>query len=231
MTGLYAIKPWFVTRLRRIEDALVARRVRPDAITAAALGVSILAGAAIALGGLLEQPLLWLAVPPLVLVRLALNALDGAVARRTGRARPFGAALNELGDRACDAALLGATAIVTDPVLALGAVAASQAVSITGVTAQALTGARDTSGPMGKADRAAVVAAGATAGALLASSKPLEIALWVVVGGAAVTVVARALRLRRALAQPSLAMLLEPGEVDVPDDAQPEEEMLYAVGR
>jgi len=229
--GLYAIKPWFVARLGRVEDALVRRRVRPNVITATAIIVSIAAGAAIALGGMLEQPLWWLAVPPLVLARLALNALDGSVARRTGRARPFGAALNELGDRACDAALLGATATVAGPALALGAVAASQVVSITGVTAQAITGRRDTSGPMGKADRAAVVAAGAVGGALLGSTRPFVIALWVVIGGALITAALRMLRLRRALARPQVASLLAQGEVAIPDVPVVEEEMLYAIGR
>lgn len=42
-------------------------------LIAAAVIVSVAAGLAIALGGLLRRPMLWLAVPPLVLVRLALR--------------------------------------------------------------------------------------------------------------------------------------------------------------
>ncbi|MEX2556908.1 MAG: hypothetical protein WEB06_14935 [Actinomycetota bacterium] len=138
--SLYDIKPWFLRRLRRFEDALVARRVSPDTLTFAAVGVSVAAGGFIAAGGLLDRPLLWLMVAPLVLVRLALNALDGSVARRTRSARPFGAALNEIGDRMSDAATVGATAFVAKPALALGALASCYLASSTGVLSMALIG-------------------------------------------------------------------------------------------
>jgi len=228
MNGLYVIKPWFVRRLRRLEDVLVARRVSPDSLTVVAVVVSVLAGAAIAAGGLLDMPSLWLVVPPLVLARLALNALDGSVARRTHRARPFGAALNELGDRASDAALLGSAAFVTEPSLALGAVAASGVASISGVTAQAITGRRDCGGPLGKADRAVVFAAGALVGALLGSTVPLVVGLIAIIVGALATVVARTLRLRAALRAPAFPA---PQLIDIPDEDPIEEESCYAIGR
>jgi len=38
---------------------------------------SLAAGIVITAGGLARQPLLWLAVPPLVLVRLAMSVLHG----------------------------------------------------------------------------------------------------------------------------------------------------------
>ena len=106
-SGLYAVKPRFVRRLAPVEDALVARRVPADVLTAAGLGASVLAGVAIAAGAVLDEPALWLAVAPLGALRLALNALDGSVARRTGTARPFGLVLNEMADRVGDAVALG----------------------------------------------------------------------------------------------------------------------------
>lgn len=197
--SLYAIKPAFIRRLRRVEDALVARGVSADALTLAAVVVSLAAGGAIAAGGLADRPAIWLAVPPLVLVRLALNALDGSVARRTGTARPFGAALNEAGDRASDAATIGSAGFVAGPALALAAVAAALAASLCGVLALALTGRRDNGGPMGKADRAALLALGATVGALGGSALPFTIVLWIVIAGSLATAVARLARIRRAV--------------------------------
>lgn len=228
---LYSIKPWFVRRLRRLEDLLVVRRVSPDALTGAAVVVSIAAGIAVALGGAMHRPSIWLAVPPLVLVRLALNALDGSIARRTRRARPFGAALNEIGDRVGDAAMIGATGFAVRPALAAGAVASSFLASSTGVLALALTGRRDSGGPMGKADRAAIFALGAAIGALAGSALPFTIVLWTILAGGLATAFARVCRVRRELNR--RARTRRPAEtyVDVPPPAEIEEEMLHAVGR
>ena len=230
--SLYDIKPWFVRRLRGFEDLLVARRVSPDTLTYTAVGVSVAAGGFIAAGGLLDRPLLWLAVAPLVLARLALNALDGSVARRTRSTRPFGAALNEIGDCVSDAATVGATAFVAGPALALGTLASCYLASSMGVLSLALTGRRDSGGPAGKADRAALLALGATAGALAGTTVPFTLVLVVIVLGAAATAVARLLRIRRALRArgPKLELLVE-HTYEVPCDPIPDEEMLHAVGR
>ena len=230
--SLYSIKPWFVRRLRRVEDAFVARRVSPDALTVAAVAVSFATGFAIAAGGLLGLPLLWLAVPPLVLVRLALNALDGSVARRTRRARPFGVALNEIGDRVGDAATIGATGFVVSPALASSAVASSFLASITAVLAFALTGSRDSGGPVGKADRAALLALGAASGALIGSALPFTIVVWTILAGGLVTAFLRLVRTHRALRRRALGPeLLAENIVLVPHPPQVEEEMFHALGR
>lgn len=197
MRSLYSIKPWFVRKLRRVEDALVARRVSADAITYAGLAAALAAGAAIAVGGLLGVTLVWLAVPPLVLIRLACNALDGAVARRTGTTRPFGAALNEMCDRAADAAVIAPTAFVVRPGLALGATAAAFAASCTGVLAQAVTGRREMCGPMGKADRMAAI--GIAAVAALFWGRAWVVADIAIVLGGILTVAARIDRIKARL--------------------------------
>lgn len=199
MKGLYEIKPGFVRRLRRIEDALVARNVSPDTLTLAAIGVSALAGFAIAAGGYFRRPLLWLAVPPLVLIRLALNALDGSVARRTGRARPYGIVLNEISDRTSDALTIGATAFVVAPVLAGAAVASAFLASSTGVLALATTGKRDSSGPMGKADRVVAIAIACALCGLDGTRFFLEIAVLLVAVGSLATAADRVLRMKGEL--------------------------------
>ncbi|MDQ3645578.1 MAG: CDP-alcohol phosphatidyltransferase family protein [Actinomycetota bacterium] len=198
--GTYALKPWFVGRLRSLEDALVRRRVPPDHVTIAAVVVSVLAGAALAFGAGLHQPLIWLAVPPLVVMRLALNALDGSIARRTGTARPFGLVVNEVSDRVCDAATIGALAWVTPPSLAIGAVASAFFVSTIGLLGSSLGGTRLTLGPMGKSDRALVIAVAAAAAAITESPRAFEVASLVIIAGCAVTAVRRVRFLRREVA-------------------------------
>ena len=194
--GLYALKPWFVIRLRRAEDLLSARRVAPDAVTAAGMIAGVLAGAAIALGGILNQPIVWLAVPFLAVLRLACNALDGSVARRTGTARPAGVVVNEVADRIADAALIGGAAFVVDPGLAFGAVAVAFLTSVTGVLALAVVGERATSGPMGKADRTMVVAVAAVA-APVAGPVAFTVAAWTIVAGGIITCARRTLATAR----------------------------------
>ncbi|MCA1833659.1 MAG: phosphatidate cytidylyltransferase [Actinomycetota bacterium] len=224
--GLYGVKPWFIRRLRIVENALVRRRVSPDTLTLGAVGVSVVAGLVIAAGGLLHMPLLWLAVPPLVVVRLGLNALDGSVARRTRTSRPFGVVLNEVGDRVGDAATIGATSFVAGPRLALGALGCALFASSTGVLALAITGRRDSRGPMGKADRAAAIALGAVFGALFGSAVPFGVVLWVIAMGSLVTAFLRVRALRGRPDPVSAAAFIE-----IPRDCEVEEEMLDVLSR
>ena len=63
-------------------------------------------GAALALQP--GRPLWLLLLPPLLLLRLALNALDGMLTREFHQATPSGAVLNELGDVLADAGPLPA---------------------------------------------------------------------------------------------------------------------------
>lgn len=199
MNGVYGLKPLFVRRLRRIEDLLVAKRISPDAITIAAVGVSVAVAVVIALGGILDRPLLWICVPPLVLARLALNALDGAVARKTNRTGPFGAVLNETCDRVSDGVILGALGFVISAAVAMAACASAFLVSHAGLLAQMSTGARATTGPMGKADRLAVLSVAALVAAGSSSTAPWEFAAWIVIVGGLVTAAVRVVSIGRRL--------------------------------
>jgi CDP-diacylglycerol--glycerol-3-phosphate 3-phosphatidyltransferase len=196
-TGLYAVKPWFVSRLRRVEDVLVARRIRPDALTYAAIVASIGAAGAIVAGALLEAPVLWILVAPLGLIRLALNALDGAVARRTSSASPFGAALNEVCDRLSDAALIVSTLAVAPPELVLAAMTLTLLASVAGMSGVGASGKRSYAGPMGKADRVAVMSLGGVIAALTASAIAFQVALLVMCAGCSATFVLRMKEVRR----------------------------------
>jgi CDP-diacylglycerol--glycerol-3-phosphate 3-phosphatidyltransferase len=92
---------------------------------------------------------------------MALNALDGMMAREGGKESKLGLALNEVGDILADGAIYlpFALALGVHPLLAGGFVllaAASEAAGLAGVA----TGAgRRYDGPFGKSDRAAAIGA------------------------------------------------------------------------
>src|SRR5690606_12931276 len=96
--------------------------------------------------------------PVVLLVRLALNALDGLMAREHGQASRLGAWLNEAGDMAADLALYLPFALVpgVEAGIAVAAAAGAVATELAGLAAQEAGGARRYDGPMGKSDRALV---------------------------------------------------------------------------
>ena len=197
MSGLYGIKPWFVRRLGGIEDRLVAGGVSADTLSYAAVAVSALAGCTLA-AGFMSHPAWWLAVAPLALVRLALNALDGSVARRTGTARPFGKVVNEISDRLSDVFFIAPLALFVPFVFVLAALVVTSITSTCGLLGDVVGRARLTQGPMGKADRSAILALAAlVAGATNVPVGPFAVALTVVTVGGMATVFSRVRSLRR----------------------------------
>ncbi len=191
--GIYRLKPWFVARLDGLRVRLQRAGVSADAVTIAGVAAGIALGAALA-AGVLASPWWWLAVPPLALVRLAANALDGALARASGTARPAGAILNEVGDRVADLGMLAGLAPAVGAPLAASAVATAFATALVGVLAAALVGERATSGPMGKADRVTLLAVAAPV-AIAVGEAALVVAAWLVVVGGVATVARRTRRL------------------------------------
>jgi CDP-diacylglycerol---glycerol-3-phosphate 3-phosphatidyltransferase len=95
MSGLYALKPWFTSRLTPLVNVAVARRVSPDVFTVAGVVAAGAAAVAIALG-------CWPLAVLFLVLRLAGANLDGAVARAAGVSRPWGFVVNEIGDLASD---------------------------------------------------------------------------------------------------------------------------------
>jgi len=149
--GIYSIKPWFRQQLQPLIKLLW--NVHPDVLTWSALGLSIGAGAL--LFSSYERPGLAVAAVPLLMARLALNALDGLLAQQTGKARAAGEVLNEVSDRLADVAIfLGLTLSPhVDKVLGLLAIIAVLMVSFVGVLGKAVGVERVYAGVLGKADR------------------------------------------------------------------------------
>jgi len=198
-SGLYAVKPRFQQLLSGPADALVARGVHPDILTFAGLGCAVAGGAAIGAG--VEQPaLLWL-VPILAAGRLAFNALDGMVAVRAGRARPWGKVLNEFCDRLADLAFFAPLFLVPG-VNTLGVSAALVSVllvSYLGILSEAAGAQREYGGLLGKADRMLCLGAAtsfAAAGGDLILVRLLPAFL---IAGSLVTLVQRGRRIHAAL--------------------------------
>lgn len=106
----YRSKSGIVERLGGVVDRMAAAGVSPDAVTLAAVPVSIAGG--LALLASTSVPLLLLVVPVAAAARLVLNLVDGALARATGRSHPRGEVFNEVGDRLSDIALLAPVAFL-----------------------------------------------------------------------------------------------------------------------
>lgn len=192
--SIYGLKPRFSASLRGVQESLTRAGVTPDDLSVFSILVAVLACPVAALA--VHRPLLWLEFAALVFVRLALNALDGAMARAGGGGRPWGTALNEFCDRAADALFLGALApAVGGAALPLAAIVCTFFCSGIGLLYQAVGRPRSHLGPMGKADRMVVLAIAATVAAVSGAPEWLLAAVWIVIIGSAGTGLRRLRRL------------------------------------
>ncbi|MBI4859417.1 MAG: CDP-alcohol phosphatidyltransferase family protein [Candidatus Riflebacteria bacterium] len=152
---IYDLKPRFQDWLRPHMVRLHEAGATPNQLTLAALALSGATGVAIVASS--AVPALLLLVPVALFVRMALNALDGMMAREFDLSSPTGQLLNEVGDVVSDVVLylpfavhVGTWPVVTFVVLAL-------LTEFVGVVGQSICGERVYDGPMGKSDRAFAV--------------------------------------------------------------------------
>lgn len=154
MATIYDLKPQFQNLLRPIAAALAERGLRANDVTLGALALSAAQGAWLALDPTSRWPLLLL--PVTLFLRMAMNAIDGLMAKEHGQATPAGAVLNELSDVIADAALYLPFALipgVNAPLLVLVVVAGIIA-EMAGALGPMLGASRCYAGPFGKSDRA-----------------------------------------------------------------------------
>jgi len=154
MPSIYQIKPRFQALLRPLVRGLAATGVTANQVTLAAAVLSIASGAAIA--NWVDAPKVWFLLPVVLFVRMALNAIDGMLAREHGQKSPLGAFLNELCDVISDAALYLPFALVLgiDSLVVVVAVLLAALSEMAGVVAIQVGAERRYDGPMGKSDRA-----------------------------------------------------------------------------
>ena len=155
MPSIYDLKPKFQNLLRPLVNGLARIGVTANQLTIAALLLSLSVGQMIARthGGRML-----LVLPAALLVRMALNAMDGMLAREHNQKSALGAILNELGDVIADVGLYLPLAAVPefDPWLVIGVVILSVLTEMTGVIGVQIGASRRYDGPFGKSDRAFV---------------------------------------------------------------------------
>ena len=201
MPSVYDIKPRFQALLRPLVRGMARAGVRANQVTVAAMLVSVAVGLVIGLTGDARRAVWWL-LPAWLLLRMALNAIDGMLAREHDQASALGAILNELGDVVADAGLYLPLALTARfapwPLMlfVLGAVLTE----MTGVIGVQIGASRRYEGPMGKSDRALVFG---LLGLLLALGVPgsrwIDVLVWVLVALCALTVLNRARHALREL--------------------------------
>lgn len=168
---IYDLKPKFQDLLRPLCRGLARAGVSANAVTIFAMLLSVLTGMVL---WLLDRRQIFLVlVPAVLLVRMALNAIDGMLAREHDMQTSLGAVLNELGDVVADVALYLPFALLTEMpgTLVVLVVVMGVITEMTGVIGVQIGATRRYDGPLGKSDRAFVfgvvaliLAAGVTAG-------------------------------------------------------------------
>jgi len=156
---VYLFKAAFQKALRPFVRRLAALGVTPNQVTLVAIAMSVAFGL-----GLMSHPesrVGLILLPAVLMVRMALNAMDGMLAREYRQKSALGACLNELGDVVSDAFLY--LPFVFWPLFGprwMATVIVLMAVTeMAGVLGVVTGGSRRYDGPMGKSDRALVFGA------------------------------------------------------------------------
>lgn len=201
---LASVKQGYTDGTRRLASRWIAglarTRVSPNALTAA--GVTLCAVAAVLVWFAHDEPwlLYWTAAAAFV-VGSVLDILDGALARRSDKATPFGAFLDSISDRVSEGFVLTAIALVLareDNLVAvaftIAAIGGSFLVSYARAKAE-LLGLRGDVGFGSRAERVVVI----TAGLVFAPWIGLQWAIYVLAATAWFTVLQRILSVRAQL--------------------------------
>ncbi|MEM6385468.1 MAG: CDP-alcohol phosphatidyltransferase family protein [Pseudomonadota bacterium] len=190
----------------KIARRLAARGVSPNRISRASIVFAGMAGIAFWLSGMTSGVLFGLCLMTAALgcqLRLLCNLFDGMVAVEGGRGEPDGPFWNEAPDRVADTLIFVGMGAATGA-WALGWAAAAMAIGtayIRGLGSEIGVPA-DFGGPMAKPQRMALATGSAVAAIFFPAPLGwplLELALWGIVFGAALTIVLRSGRLIGAL--------------------------------
>lgn len=197
--SLHALKPRFQACLRPLAGALARAGVTANQVTVATAAISVAVGAYVAWR--LPDTRAFLLIPAWMVARMALNAVDGLLAREHGQRSRLGAYLNEIGDVVADVALVAPFALLAPfaPAWVAAVIVLAATVEYAGALGPMVGASRRQDGPMGKSDRA--FAFGALAlWAGLASPLP-EWAAFVMPLLAALLAITVVVRVRRGLAE------------------------------
>lgn len=152
--SVYDLKPAFQNLLRPVCKSLARAGITANQVTLFAAFLSLLQGLWIYADP--TNPVALICLPVVLFIRMALNAIDGMLAREHGQKSNLGGVLNELGDVASDTFLY--LPFIAHPDMSFGLVAVFVFLAImtefVGVTVATIGGDRRYDGPMGKSDRA-----------------------------------------------------------------------------
>ena len=201
MPTLYALKPAFQATLRPLVARLAMSGVTANQVTVAAAVLSI--GAAALVAFFADRPAIFLILPVVLFLRMALNAIDGMLAREYHQASTLGMYLNEICDVVSDLALILAFAALPGlaPWSVVGFAVSAVVVEFAGVLGLASGIGRNYAGPFGKSDRA--LALGVVAVLIAAGFWTADLGTWLFAAMAALSLITVANRIRAGLAGPA----------------------------
>ena len=152
--SIYDLKPKFQNLLRPLVIKLEQRGVTANQVTLTACAISVILG--LILTALSGYHWLFMLIPIWLFVRMALNAIDGMLAREFNQKSRLGGYLNEITDVVSDAALYLPFAFVHPfDTLQIGLIIWLSALTeFCGVLGQVQGKTRRYDGPLGKSDRA-----------------------------------------------------------------------------
>jgi CDP-diacylglycerol---glycerol-3-phosphate 3-phosphatidyltransferase len=157
MISVYKLKPKFQQLLKPLLVSLHKAHVSANQITVASIFLSLIMGILFWFAD--SNHIFFLALPIGLFLRMALNALDGMMARTYHQQSKLGEIINELGDVLSD--LFIYFPLLKFEASALYVVAAFLCLSVTnefsGALAKIVSGQRRYDGPMGKSDRAFLI--------------------------------------------------------------------------
>ena len=152
--SIYDLKPKFQNLLRPLVIKLEQRGVTANQVTLTACAISVILG--LILTALSGYHWLFMLIPIWLFVRMALNAIDGMLAREFNQKSRLGGYLNEITDVVSDAALYLPFAFIHSfDALQIGLIIWLSALTeFCGVLGQVQGKTRRYDGPLGKSDRA-----------------------------------------------------------------------------
>ena len=152
--SIYDLKPKFQNLLRPLVIKLEQRGVTANQVTLTACAISVILG--LILTALSGHHWLFILIPIWLFVRMALNAIDGMLAREFNQKSRLGGYLNEITDVVSDAALYLPFAFISPfDGLQIGLIIWLSALTeFCGVLGQVKGKTRRYDGPLGKSDRA-----------------------------------------------------------------------------
>lgn len=155
--SIYALKPAFQNLLRPLVDRLYHKGITANQVTVFACVISIFVGILLCIFS--ENVAIFLLLPLWLFLRMALNAIDGMLAREFQQQSALGGYLNELADLISDSFLYLPFAFLLPFTLEQIALFIWLAIltEVCGILGQVHGNTRRYDGPLGKSDRAFLI--------------------------------------------------------------------------